>query len=44
MICTVLNPKEEFKRHVEFLKDRMAANYISFTLLGEEGFNNGVKD
>ena len=44
IVCAVCNPKEEFLRHLEFLKDRIAANYISFTLLEDWKFDKSIKE
>ena len=37
-ICTECNPKKEFENHQEFLLDRIAANFVSFTLVEDERF------
>lgn len=44
VICTICNPGE-FAQHQEFLFDRIAANYVSFTLIDDEHvhFNRQAK-
>mmetsp|Transcript_84602 Transcript_84602/g.116880 ORF Transcript_84602/g.116880 Transcript_84602/m.116880 type:complete len:120 (+) Transcript_84602:146-505(+) len=32
-ICAQIKPNKNYHAHCEFLKDRMAANYVSFTLV-----------
>jgi len=38
-IIELCNPKAEFDRHKDWLLDRMAANFVSFTLIEDERFN-----
>lgn len=44
VICTICNPKEEFVQHQEFLFDRIAANYVSFTLIEDDRFDKEGKE
>jgi len=37
-IIELCNPKAEFDRHKDWLLDRMAANFVSFTLIEDERF------
>ena len=37
-IIEICNPKSEFDRHKDWLLDRMAANYVSFTLIEDDRF------
>ena len=39
VICTICNPKKEFKNHQEFLLDRMAANFVSFMLVEDPRYD-----
>lgn len=43
IICKICNPKAEFKQHLEFLLDRIAANYVSFTLIEDPKFDDKAK-
>lgn len=43
IICKILNPKPEFEQHQEFLLDRIAANYVSFTLIEDRRFTDDHK-
>lgn len=43
IICLILNPKPEFEQHQEFLLDRIAANYVSFTLIEDRRFTDDHK-
>lgn len=44
IICKICNPKPEFERHQEFLLDRMAANFVSFTLVEDPRFDEKSKE
>ena len=44
VICKICNPKPEFEQHQEFLLDRIAANYVSFTLIESEKFDKEAKE
>jgi len=43
IICKVCNPKPEFEQHQEFLLDRIAANFVSFTLIEDRKFTEDAK-
>jgi hypothetical protein len=43
IICKIMNPKKEFEQHQEFLLDRIAANFVSFTLIEKPGFDDKIK-
>ena len=43
VICKICNPKKEFEQHAEFLLDRMAANFVSFTLIEDDRFDTESK-
>lgn len=43
IICKILNPQPEFEQHQEFLLDRIAANFVSFTLIEDERFTEDAK-
>ncbi len=43
VICKICNPKPEFEAHQEFLLDRIAANFVSFTLIEKQGFDDKAK-
>lgn len=43
VICKICNPKPEFEQHQEFLLDRIAANFVSFTLIEKPGFDDKAK-
>ena len=43
IICKICNPKPEFEQHQEFLLDRIAANFVSFTLIEKPGFDDKSK-
>lgn len=44
VICKILNPQPEFEQHQEFLLDRIAANYVSFTLIEDIDDEKEEKD
>lgn len=44
VICKICNPKPEFEQHQEFLLDRIAANFVSFTLIEDERFDKDAKE
>lgn len=44
VICKICNPKPEFKQHQEFLLDRIAANYVSFTLIEDPKYDQKGKE
>lgn len=44
VICKICNPKPEFEHHQEFLLDRIAANFVSFTLIEDERFDQVAKE
>ena len=44
VICKICNPKPEFEQHQEFLLDRIAANYVSFTLIEDPKYDQKGKE
>jgi hypothetical protein len=42
VICKIYKP--EFEQHQEFLLDRIAANYVSFTLIEDDRFDKEAKE
>ena len=43
VICKICNPKPQFEQHQEFLLDRIAANYVSFTLIEDKKYDSEAK-
>lgn len=43
IICKVCNPQDAFVDHIEFLLDRIAANFVSFTLIEDRKFTEDSK-
>lgn len=44
IICKLCNPKPEFEQHQEFLLDRIAANFVSFTLTEDPRWDEKGKE
>ena len=44
MYCWIRPNSSNYKKDNAANADKDAANYISFTLFGEEGFTDGIKD
>jgi hypothetical protein len=43
-ICSVIKPNEKYEAHNEFLLDRMAANYVSYTLVDHPDIEKKCKN
>ena len=43
VICKICNPRPEFEQHQEFLLDRIAANFVSFTLIEDRKYTEDSK-
>jgi hypothetical protein len=43
IVCRVCNPMPEYEQHLEFLLDRLAANFVSFTILEDPKYSETTK-
>lgn len=43
-ICSVIKPDKKYEAHNEFLLDRMAANYVSYTLVDKRSITVKTKN